>query len=439
MKTQSLVVSLSWSLSLGLLVFAVLQWLLVTQLMRHLTYEEVGSRLGHDGESLIQALQFSPDQLPLLSPDRLDPIFNRPFSGHYFILDARGIQIHSRSLWTYPLKTSPDQSLQLISGPLQQQLLVSHQSVLKNNVRVSLTVAEDISPLQRTLRRFGWLYALFSAVMTVLLLSLQNWLLLRLLAPLLRTRAELERLAQEEIQMLDEAVPRELKPLVESFNSLLKLQQQRLTRARDSLADLSHGLKRPLSRMRQLLEEQPWPELSAETEVIRERIERQLAHARQAGASPLLKPLLVKDLLAEILPVLEKLYAYKNLVFDTQVSEQRLLMERQDALELLGNLLDNACKWAHHQVVIQVDADQGITISDDGPGVDPEFRNQISQRGLRADQQVPGHGLGLAIAQDLAQSYGGELSFLSCPSLGGLLVRLSGELVVSQPSSRGST
>lgn len=434
MKPRSLTASLGWGLSLGLTALALLQWLLVTLVLQQLIFAYVGSRLEHDADSLIHALSLSPDGLPLLQPETQNPIFSRPFSGHYYRLSVGGIVLSSRSLWQgeLPLATLAPGEERLLRqpGPRGQQLLIRQTRVDKDGRQVLLATAEDIGPLNGKLADFGWIYLLITLAVLLLLLAAQAWLIRRQLAPLLHTRQELLQLAAEKIQRLDEDVPAELLPLVKSFNQLLGLQSQRLQRARNSLADLSHALKRPLSRIRQLLETRPWPELEAELSTLSSQIERQLSRARLAGSSPLLATLSLQTLLQELLRALEKLYADKSLRFRLEGPDLALKMERQDALELLGNLLDNACKWARSEVVIRSQG-SSLLIGDDGPGVAAEWLEQLSQRGVRADQQTPGHGLGLAIARELIQSYGGELRLGTSAELGGLEVELNLAAVIS--------
>ncbi|HEY9839350.1 MAG TPA: hypothetical protein V6D23_02745, partial [Candidatus Obscuribacterales bacterium] len=258
MKVRSLSGSLTFSLSAGLILIMLLQWLLVTRTLEHVTRGYVISRLEHDTESLLAALEPGPDGLQLLNPQRLNPTFSRPLSGHYYFLRvhdlahplAPDLELGSPSLWTRAL---PLQALRpgtrsqgLIPGPRSQTLLQLQQGLSKKALVIQLTVAEDLSPLLQALGRFSFYYALGSWFLLMLLLAVQRWLIGRLLAPLRGTPAEISRIQSDPDARLNENVPAEIQPLVQAFNWLLSIQQQRLERSRNRLGDLSHALKRPL-------------------------------------------------------------------------------------------------------------------------------------------------------------------------------------------------
>lgn len=424
MNGRSLAGSLGQGLSIGLVLGLVVQWVLVTSLTRQVTLSFVRSRLEHDAESLLVVLKTGPGGRPRLE-GALNPTFERPFSGHYYQLRYRGHEIASRSLWQTRLPVSTTQPLLEIPGPRQQTLLVLGQVIEFEGAELQLKVAEDITPLQKALSRFQVIYSLVSALLLGLLLALQKFLIDRLLSPLRRPGEEIARLDQQEHTRLNDAVPAEIRPLVQAFNHLLNLQQERLTRSRHALGDLSHALKQPLTRIQQLLENRPWPELEAELAGITLRIEHQLARARLAGRSALMSGIELEALLSELLPALRQMYRDKDLIIELELEPGlKLRMDRQDALELLGNLLENACKWTTRHIWVRARQGQNLVleVSDDGPGVAAELLAQLSQRGVRADQVQPGHGLGLAIVKDLAQSYGGSLQLVS---QNGFLARIS--------------
>lgn len=445
MKPRSLTASLGWGLSVVLALLMALQWLLVTRTIAHITRGYVLSRLEHDAESLTAALETGPDGLLLLDPQRVNPTFARPFSGHYYQLRLGGhtkpeLELASASLWTDTLTQrelpAGGRFERIAAGPRGQSLLILQLALRKEAHLIQLSVAEDLSPLLQTLERFSLGYALASALLLALLLALQRWLIGRLLAPLRRTQADLDRIATDPDARLQEPVLLELQPLVRGFNQLLALQQERLIRQRNRLGDLSHALKRPLSRMLQLIEarsgdaaghchEGPWPELAQSVNEMDAIIRHQLSQARLAGSSPSMAPLELRSLLGELVKALEKLYADKALTLRLELApDLKLRMDRQDALELFGNVLENACKWARTTVEIRGRSGLELEIHDDGPGVPAEMLEQLSQRGLRADQQIPGHGLGLAIVKDLVQAYGGRLSLKASERLGGFQVSL---------------
>ncbi len=229
--------------------------------------------------------------------------------------------------------------------------------------------------------------------------------------------------------------PTEVQPLVDDLNALLDNREQRVARALAKAGDLAHGLKTPLAVLAQEVERAEAAghhELAAtigqQAERMRRQIDYHLAHARAAasGAAPGARCSVLTS--AEGLSrTLLRLHAERGLVIDIRVSAEHWVRgEREDLDEMLGNLLDNACKWAKSRVLVassQDNANVVITVEDDGPGIDPSLRDSVLQRGVRADEAAPGSGLGLAIVRDLADLYGGSIALDSSPA-GGLRARL---------------
>lgn len=430
MKQRSLSLQLRLIFSVSVFVIMALQWVLVTYSIQHATRLYVQSRLEHDAESLLVALSQDIHQGLRLDLSKLNPTFMRPFSGHYYRLQMGSVDFVSPSLWNFELKFHPNQQVQAFEapGPQQQQLWAYQQVVSQSNTTMRLIVAEDLSLLNSQLRQFNLNYGLFSLLVLALLWLAQNALLKLVLKPLRQVQKALSHLEQGQEVYLNEQTVTELQPVVQAINGLLSLQHQRLIRLRNSLGDLSHALKRPLSRIHQLLEERPWPLLEQELDLIGQQIEHQLKRARFAGSHALLKKIHLLDILKPLTQALDKIHRDKDLHFEVHCPPELMIeMDHQDAMELFGNLLDNAAKWAQQNVLITAEVQKDrleIRIADDGPGVADELLDQISERGVRADQQVPGHGLGLAIVQDIAQVYGAQLELVRSPSMGGLEVRL---------------
>ncbi|PKL78447.1 MAG: hypothetical protein CVV27_03325, partial [Candidatus Melainabacteria bacterium HGW-Melainabacteria-1] len=163
---QSLAGGLGRALSFGLLGLMLLHWLLVTAGLRHVVELSIGSRLEHEAESLLTALEFSPEGLPLLDLSRLNPTYARPFSGHYYLLQSGGLELSSRSLWQHSLPLTPapgdahnpptSSQLNHAPGPRGQSLLVLQQRVSKGSALIELAVAEDLTPLEPALLRFNF-------------------------------------------------------------------------------------------------------------------------------------------------------------------------------------------------------------------------------------------------------------------------------------------
>lgn len=263
------------------------------------------------------------------------------------------------------------------------------------------------------------------------------------LSALEQLRARLAAVRSGDARRIEGTHPSEVEPLVQDLNALLDHREATVRRARTKAADLAHGLKTPLALLAHeadRAEAAARPD-SAETaaairrqvEKMRRQIDYQLAHvgAVASGATPGAR-CSVKDCTAGILRALEHLHAERNLLFEVRIgAEQAVRVEAEDLEEMLGNLLDNACKWARARVVVaseQVTGPVGprmlITIDDDGPGLDPALCQQVLERGVRVDEAAPGTGLGLSIVRDLAELHGGEIRLERSP-LGGLRARLS--------------
>jgi signal transduction histidine kinase len=230
----------------------------------------------------------------------------------------------------------------------------------------------------------------------------------------------------------------EIEPLVRDMNLLLDERERDLRRALATAGDLAHGLKTPLALVAQEAErlEQAGQHSSAATigeqvERMRRQVDWHLARARASAAgSAFGSRIEIRPVIASLVRTLSRLYAAKNLGFAIDVIDLdgpcAVRCETPDLEEMLGNILDNACKWARSTVEISAAPANGavrIAVSDDGPGLDPASRARVLERGVRADQTLPGSGLGLAIASELAELYGGSLT-LDGARGGGLRVLL---------------
>ena len=256
------------------------------------------------------------------------------------------------------------------------------------------------------------------------------FLVRKALAPFRTLRTGLSSVREGRSQRIEGDYPSEVKPLVDDLNALLEDREQAVARALTTAGDLAHGLKTPLAVLAQA-------ELAATLHQQVERMQRQidyhLARAR-ATASSRAAP----GLRCAVLPSVEglvrtmrRLHAGRELTIDVDVSSAHEIRGRREDLdEMLGNLIDNACKWARSRVAIASSISSTgdhdllvISVDDDGPGLDPSMRAQVLQRGVRADQQVRGSGLGLAIVSELAELYGGSVALETSP-LGGTRARL---------------
>lgn len=229
--------------------------------------------------------------------------------------------------------------------------------------------------------------------------------------------------------------PVEVQPLVSDLNSLLGDREMRVSRAQTKAGDLAHGLKTPLAvlnqeaaRARGAGQADVAAAIARQVDRMRRQVDYHLAHARASasGGNPGARchVLTSVDGLAR---TMHTLHAERGIQVEVNVSHEHFVQgQREDLDEMLGNLVDNACKWADRRVAVTSAIEAGrvmIDVDDDGPGLDPSLREDVLRRGVRADEAAPGSGLGLAIVRDLVELYGGSISLLESPA-GGVRARL---------------
>jgi signal transduction histidine kinase len=255
------------------------------------------------------------------------------------------------------------------------------------------------------------------------------------LSPVNQLRSRLAAVREGRDRRVEGVYPVEVQPLVDDLNVLLAHREQTVARALAKAGDLAHGLKTPLAVLAHEADRAQasgHPELAdaIQQQVARmlRQVEYHLAHARAAasGANPGSRCIVIESV-DGLVRTLQRLHADRGLAIDVSVDAgQSVRAEREDLDEMLGNLLDNACKWARSRITVsssQSDSRIVIDIEDDGPGLAPSMREAVLQRGVRADEAAPGSGLGLAIVRDLAELYGGSIE-LTASTLGGLRARL---------------
>ncbi len=436
---RSLRARLSIGLAASLAAVFVVQWLVVTFAIRAVAESYVASRLEHDSDSLVAALVFDASGRPALQGARLGAVFERPYSGHYYRVAVGEHVVRSRSLWDQDLAVVPTDPgatrRERMPGPQEQTLLVLTRGVSAGDNRLTISVAEDLTPLTADLRRFSLQFGLVSAAALVVLLTVQGIALRVGLRPLARIRGALEQVARGERERLDEDTPPEIQPLVRELNVSLTALRRRLERSRRALGNLAHALKTPLTVLTVLGSDKRlrrWSDLRrplvANTESIARLIDRELKRARLAGAAPGGARLDLKSELTALRDTMQAVHHDKALNFEVRAPRGPVeyRADREDMLELLGNVLDNACKWARSAVRVTVGSGEPlcVTIEDDGPGCPAQQLERLARRGVRVDESTPGHGLGLAIAQDIVASYAGRLAFGRSRELGGFEVTI---------------
>lgn len=430
--------SIQARLSLGLIAVLVLVglvlaqstlWLFEAGLQRYL---EAGLR--KESENLLAALVRGPSGMQL-DERRISAAYHRPFSGYYFRIDFPQGNWRSRSLWDLDMARPASEGLEDDQklGPEGQQLLVYRADYRRLGQSVSISVAQDYSPVRQGFLRMQQIGLGLGVIALLLILVLQRITVTRSLRPLERARQQIAQLQQGQRSQLDSQVPVELEPLVAQINHLLAHTEDSLRRSRNALGNLGHALKTPLAVLVSLASNERLrdaPQLSAQMheqlEQIQQRLTRELNRARLAGDA---LPGAQFDCDAELPGLVQTLGMIhgQGLRLQHKVAPGLLLpWDREDLLELLGNLLDNACKWADGEVCLSISANaQGyqLWVDDDGPGIPEDARDQVLARGSRLDEQVAGHGLGLGIVRDIVDAWDGHIALLQSP-LGGLRVSI---------------
>lgn len=302
------------------------------------------------------------------------------------------------------------------------------------SVQFSFYVAESADTVKRQIdvfRRTLWVYLGGAGL---LLLALQTLMMRWSLRPLRRVVLDLARVERGEAEQLDGGYPRELAVLTDNLNGFIESERLHLSRYRNTLADLAHSLKTPLAVMRSRLEAGEVPAelrdtLQSQVARMDDIVAYQLSRAATSGHQRFAAPLEIEKRAEELVLGLEKVYAQKGVYCEFELDPSaRFHGEHGDLMELLGNLTENAFKWANQRVLLTVSPILGapgrrpgvlIAVDDDGPGIPPDKVERLLQRGVRGDERVQGHGIGLSIVQDIVRAYRGELKVLRSEELGG--------------------
>jgi two-component system sensor histidine kinase PhoQ len=334
----------------------------------------------------------------------------RRFDGPLRIIDARGME---NSVYAYSI------------GVIWESA---------GDFRLTFSVYEDAAQIQdqvNIFRRALWGYLGLAAALLVLVQMLVlRWSLL----PLRNVERELARVRKGQSQRLSGWHPRELESVTDSINSLIESERSHLERSRNTLSDLAHSLKTPLAVLRSRLDsdasfDELRADVAAQVQRMNEIVSYQLSRAARSGHALFAAPIEIEPRAEEIVAGLEKVYAGKGVLCEFEIdAAARFHGELGDLQELLGNLLENAFKWAGKRVLLSVKAEPGpanrragvaFVVEDDGPGIPPEQVERLLQRGVRGDERVQGHGIGLSIVQDIVAAYRGELKVERSAELGG--------------------
>jgi signal transduction histidine kinase len=414
---------------------------------------DFNARLKFDLDGMIAAAELNAKGQVTTQGLFADPRYERVYSGWYWqtvpigpkgpiLADA---QI-SRSLFDGTIKISSAQKIGPLTqgtgeGPEGQTVrFISQRVVLPipgakppNDARpFNFLVAGDESELQAEIDRFNgtliWAFTILGIGLVIgVFLQVRVGLL-----PLRGVSKALARIRDGQARRLDGKFPAEIEPLASELNSLIEHSAEVVGRARTHVSNLAHSLKTPLTVIASEASAQPGPLADAVTRQVvtmRRQVDHYLARARAAGSLDVLgNRTPVKPVLDDLARVLERIHAERGIEVTVECpTALGFRGERQDLEEMAGNLMDNACKWASSQVVVRAGRLTGanfeIRVDDDGPGLDPEERTLVGERGERLDESVPGTGLGLAIVRDIAKLYGGSFDLGEAPE-GGLEAKL---------------
>jgi signal transduction histidine kinase len=326
-------------------------------------------------------------------------------------------------------------------GPEDQDIRLVERNVdLGADGRYLIAVAGDASEIDDETQSFNRAIIITFTALTMALL-LTTALQVRFgLAPLARISESLAAIRSGRAERLHGEFPVEIAPLARETNALIEANREIVERARTHVGNLAHALKTPLSVIvneAATRGSDPFAQKVLEqTDIMRDQVARQLERARLAARSSRIGPLVdVPPIVTALARTMEKIHRAREIAIDIDVPEHAQFRgEQQDLEEMVGNLVDNGCKWARSRVAIEVLADPPpsssekarvrIVVDDDGPGLSPAQRERVALRGQRLDETKPGSGLGLSIVVELAGLYGGVLTLGTAP-IGGLRAELA--------------
>lgn len=443
MKARSLRVRLLLTAAVAIFVALAAAWIVMTLLFERHIERRVEADLIRDGMQLAASLSIGPDGAPLLSREPGDARFAEPASGVYWQVTTTRGSLRSRSLWDESLPASQvararDWTTRFIVGPFEEELLLVERVVKpeRNGPAVLLQLGFENKALRVARAEFGAELALFLVLLWVIL-SAAAWAQVTLgLKPLARIRDEVDALKRSPRERLAAAPAQEVEPLVRAINELAEAREKDLTRARRRAADLAHALKTPLAaisaqsrRAREAGAADAADGLDRAVHAASAAVDRELARSRAAAirAAPGEVSAAALPVIEAVVDVVERAEVMAQVVFAVNVRPDLTVpVAAEDLLELMGALIENAVRYARRQVQIAgAHSPEGrvLSVEDDGPGIDPAQMAEAFARGARLDQAGSGHGLGLAIAQDLAEATGAQIS-LARSELGGLKVSI---------------
>src|SRR5712691_10810500 len=450
MRLNSLALRLFFSATTWTVVILVVTGIVLSSIYRAAVERAFDRRLGAYLRTLADDVA-TPEENAGKFPQSIgEPLFDLPLSGWYWQvtrLDAPTPDVRSsRSLWDATLPHLADLAASsapgaahggYAEGPEGQQLRIVERTIdLGEEGRYLVAVAGDAVEIEDETRSFDGALVITFGVLAVVLLLTTTFQVRFGLAPLKRISEGLAAIRSGTAERLEGTFPVEIAPLARETNALIDANREIVERARTHVGNLAHALKTPLSVMVNEAAPRTDPfavKVREQTDIMRDQIARHLERARLAARATVVGTVTeVGPVVTALASTMEKIHRARGIAIDVDApQEARFRGERQDLEEMVGNLVDNACKWAQSRVNLEVVPTEGaaalavvrLVVDDDGPGLTPGEREQVGNRGRKLDETKPGSGLGLSIVVELAQLYGGELVLGTAP-IGGLRAEL---------------
>jgi signal transduction histidine kinase len=450
MRANSLAVRLFLSATAWTVIILFITGFVLSALYRQAVERSFDRRLGVYLRTLVAEVA-APEESTDRTPQSLgEPLFDLPLSGWYWqvtkLQSAKPEIRSSRSLWDGGLPHLVDMNIttasdgtrrSYVDGPEEQRLRLIERIVdLGEEGRYLVAVAGDSQEIDEEIRSFDRTLMITFGTLLVVLFLTTTFQVRFGLAPLKRISEALAAIRAGTAERLEGSFPSEIEPLARETNALIEANREIVERARTHVGNLAHALKTPLSVMVNEAGARPDDPLAAkvreQTDIMSDQVARHLERARLAARTAVVAT--VTDVLPAVSALartMEKIYDGRGIAIDvTAPTPVRFRGEQPDLEEMVGNLLDNACKWAQSRVSVEVIPELNvavqilrIVVDDDGPGLTAEQREQVARRGQRLDETKPGSGLGLSIVVELAGLYGGNLTLGSAP-IGGLRAEL---------------
>jgi signal transduction histidine kinase len=439
-----------WAAVLTVVAVILLQAVLGVAALTWLLHEQVSASLQQEADGLAASIVIDRNYRASLPAVSSTSAYQKPGSGLYYAAvigkaDTGQQQFKSPSLGNgaLPLPGLAEGAVDVsrLDGPGSQPLLVTSKGYLLRGMPLTVSIARDMSSERPAV---GTVALPWLALNTLILLA-GGWLLWRTFQRILRPVADLQWDLKELVEGNPAVRGQGWYPDVHEIQRLVQLTTHRLERSRSAISSLAHLLKTPLAAIMQIANNPELKDIAevrkdllTHAELMQTSIQHKLKHAQLSGAGSKEAPFNPHVELQGMLQALRAIYRDKNIQYEVDVPDLEFLIDRQDCLELLGNLLDNASKWARQRVRLRMQL-QGnglnLIVEDDGPGCSDAELKILSEPGIWLNKTHGGHGLGMSLIRSIVALYSGKLSFARSPSLGGLQVDILMPCYAKDPAS----